>query len=194
MNLSFKVTLEQRKIENVVISLKWISSLPYARKAFAIDKIKAKILAFLKGIYPVSPAAARRHRRYAPHLAGGWRVTDVPGLSDKVAFVLSHRSYKNPMIQKILLSLESGSRGYYRKLDKEVGEYATVMFNPGDHRGERHTKGSADFAQVKRLHIPARKGGRYLTKTYAYARSLILQAKPEYFKKVQSSFARGEKS
>ena len=194
MNIDFKVTVEQRKIENVLLSLKWVSSLPYARKAFAIDKIKAQVLEFLRGIYPVSPSEGRRNRRYAPHLVTGWTAIAVPGLTDKIGFVISHRSYKNPMIQKILLSLESGSRGYYRKLEKEVGGYATVSFTPGNHEGDRHNSGGSDFAQVKRLHIPARKGGRYISKTYAFMRSLILQAKPEYFKKVRESFARGDKS
>lgn len=194
MNLKFTATVQRQKIDNVLLSLKWVTSLPYARRVFALEKVKARVLAYLQSIYPKASSESRVRRRYLQHLVTGWQTKDIPGMSDKVGFILSHRQVNNPMVKKILASLELGSRGYYNKLEgHRLGDYALATFAPGDHRGNRHSTGPADFAQVKRLHIPARPGGKHISKTYAFARQMVLGAKPEYFQKIVQSFNRGEK-
>lgn len=176
---------ESRKIDKIIASVQWVSSLPYAKKAFAIDRIKRQLLDFIQREFPEAPADERREeRRNRPHLRTGFRVYDLPGLENKVGFILQHRGIKDANIRRILFSLEKGSRGWYLRPQETDSEGNGVFTFT---HGKRH-----EFAKGKRLHIPARKGGNYMKRTLDLAKDLVAKAKPEYFRKIKESIKKLE--
>jgi hypothetical protein len=174
--------VEQRTLDGVLSGLRYVSSPPYARKAFAITKIKERLLGFIRSIFPVSDPRWGR----TAHLVSGFRTYDIPDTTSSVGFVLQHRDQKNIRTQAILASLELGSRGYYMR-PQFVNDKGFGLFQifPGKQVGNRHGPGVPDFAMRKRIHIPARAGLHYMERTMEFAERLITEAKPEFFKKVK---------
>lgn len=178
------VKVEQRQIDGMVSGLRWVSSPPFVSKAFALDKIRNRILAFIRSIFPVSDAKWG-HRR---HLVTGFRGYEfVRG--NEVGVTIQHVSIKDERTRTILASLETGSRGYYMRptgFGKGSGP-GLFTFVPGDQRGQRHrARGdTADFATKSRIHIPSRAGLHILQRATAFAEQLMLEAKPEFFKKIR---------
>lgn len=181
-----RVKVDRRDIEGVISGLKWISSPPFISKAFALPKIKRKILEHLRSIFPVSDP----RWQHTSHLVTGFRTYDVPESQGRVGFVLQHaRAKLDQRVQTILTSLERGSRGYYRFPEEITGSggEGRFAFKPGDGRGIRHGSAGGDFAMKKRIHIPGRPGQNYMGRTLEFAQDLVLEAKPEFFKQVKQA-------
>lgn len=184
--MRYVAKVNQRSLDDITAGLRYVSSPPFARKAFAIPKIKERILDYLRSIFPISDPRWGHVR----HLITGFRAYDVPERNNVVGFVIRYggAGAGNARTQEILQALEKGSRGYYRyPEDAGPSGYGLFTFFPGDGRGDRHGVGPPDFAMRKRIHIPARPGIHYMEKTLAFAQQLILEAKPEYFKQVKEA-------
>ena len=193
MPVKLDAKVDVKRIDGIISSLRWATSPTFASKALGAANIKRKLLTYIQSIFPRAEGKNRRpDRKFRPHLVTGFRIYDVPGTGDRVDFVLQHGKLGELWTQRVLASLEKGSRAYTQILKE--GRHS-FNFVPGDFRGERHSaklRGKVDFAAQQKLRIPARKGGKYMKRTADYAKELILAAKPEYFKKVREAVKKGQ--
>jgi hypothetical protein len=73
-----------------------------------------------------------------------------------------------------------------------VDEKGVFHFLPGDGRNPGSKGAQGDFATLSRLHIPARPGLHYMEKTFEFGQQLVMDAKPEFFKKIVSTLKTGQ--
>lgn len=191
MAANVNARVNAKDVEDLVEGLRWISSPPFARKAFALSRIKQEILDYLRLIFPVSDPKWR----HGSHLVTGFRAYDTFDRNNQVGFIVKHNDIGNLRTKAILTSLEYGSKGYYVRPDAPNGNgFGLFTFFPGDQRGFRKGSGMPDFAMRKRIHIPARSGIHYMRETLKLAEKLVAKQKPEFFKEAKKAIKQKKKS